>query len=243
MDKLSYGTFDISNGDIAFASSNGYSEPSSELERRKQLSYPLKEVKTFVNNTVSVKGSDAVQLVVTDDNTLQYRTDPNGTLTDIESGSSLPTGGTAGQVLKKKSSTDYDVEWGNNTMQSFVGMVVSGTNLTTEASVKTIYGGTSWALLSSVILASNHVYGNGKALGLTNNANKAGFVGNISGQYILGQLNTEGYGKNTTNTQVTGGTNLYGVFGVPTKEQANGEDDKTGLIVDTRTVYTWERTA
>lgn len=86
MNKLNYGTFDISNGDIAFASTNGYSNPSSELETRKQLSYPLKEVKTFVNNTVSVDSEDnAIQLVLTE-NGLSYRTEPGGSLTPIGGG-------------------------------------------------------------------------------------------------------------------------------------------------------------
>lgn len=113
MNKLNYGTFDISNGDIAFASTNGYSNPSSELETRKQLSYPLKEVKTFVNNTVSVNSNDeAVQFVLDENNKLQYRTEPSGTLVDVETGSKLPTGGTAGQLLTKNSATDGDVKWG-----------------------------------------------------------------------------------------------------------------------------------
>lgn len=113
MDKLSYGTFDISNGDIAFASTNGYSEPQSELERRKQLSYPLKEIKTFINNTVNVNSNDkVVQFVVSNENKLQYRTDPSGTLVDIETGTDFPSGGDTGQILTKKSSTDQDVEWG-----------------------------------------------------------------------------------------------------------------------------------
>lgn len=113
MNKLNYGTFDISNGDIAFASTNGYSNPSSELETRKQLSYPLKEVKTFVNNTVAVNSNDeAVQFVLDSNNKLQYRTEPSGTLVDVETGSKFPTGGTSGQLLTKNSATDGDVKWG-----------------------------------------------------------------------------------------------------------------------------------
>ena len=113
MNKLNYGTFDISNGDIAFASTNGYSNPSSELETRKQLSYPLKEVKTFVNNTVTVNSSDeAVQLVLDSNNKLQYRTEPSGTLVDVQVGSKFPAGGTVGQLLTKNTATDDDVKWG-----------------------------------------------------------------------------------------------------------------------------------
>lgn len=113
MNKLNYGTFDISNGDIAFASTNGYSNPSSELETRKQLSYPLKEVKTFVNNTVAVNSNDeAVQFVLDSNNKLQYRTEPSGTLVDVQVGYSFPTGGAEGQLLTKNSATDGDVKWG-----------------------------------------------------------------------------------------------------------------------------------
>ena len=113
MNKLNYGTFDISNSDIAFSSTSGYGEPQSELERRKQLSYPLKEVKTYINNTVNVKANnEVIQFVVSNDNKLQYRTEPNGTLIDIETGSDFPSGGDTGQILMKKSSTDQDVEWG-----------------------------------------------------------------------------------------------------------------------------------
>ena len=88
MNKLNYGSFDITNSDIAFSSTSGYDEPQSELERRKQLSYPLKEVKTFVNNTVPVKGDNPVQLVVSNSNVLQYREEPTGILIDLKVGES-----------------------------------------------------------------------------------------------------------------------------------------------------------
>lgn len=91
MSKLSYGSFDSSNTDIAFASTSGYTNPTSELETRKQLSYPLKEIKTFVNNTVSVDGNgNPVQLVV-DDGELKYRTEPEGDLTDLDFETQLNT--------------------------------------------------------------------------------------------------------------------------------------------------------
>lgn len=84
MEKLNYGNYNSSISDIAFSATNGYSDPASELETRKQLSYPLKEVKDFVNNTVSVDSNDdAVQLVVSSENTLKYRSSVGGALTDI----------------------------------------------------------------------------------------------------------------------------------------------------------------
>ena len=100
MDKLNYGNYNASISDIAFSSTNGYSDPASELETRKQLSFPLKEVKDFVNNTVSVKGSDAVQLVVTNDNTLQYKTSPDAEAVDLTV-SGLPK-------MSVLTQTDYD---------------------------------------------------------------------------------------------------------------------------------------
>jgi len=110
MNKLNYGSFDSDNTDIAFSATNGYSDPSSELDTRKQLSYPLKEIKTFVNNTVSVDSDDnAVQLVVTSEG-LKYKSAPTDTPTSVPSG--LPSGGTTNQVLQKNSNTDFDFRWG-----------------------------------------------------------------------------------------------------------------------------------
>lgn len=83
MNKLDYGNFDITNADIAFSSTNGYSDPASEIETRKQLSYPLKELKTFINNTVSEdENANAIQLVVTSDG-LKYRDEVGGDLNDV----------------------------------------------------------------------------------------------------------------------------------------------------------------
>ena len=81
MNKLSYGNFDSDNDDIAFIASNGYDTPASEIAVRKQLSYPLKEVKDFINNTVSEDSSrNAIQMVV-DNGRVKYRTEANGVLT------------------------------------------------------------------------------------------------------------------------------------------------------------------
>lgn len=110
MNKLSYGNYNPSISDIAFSATNGYTDPSGELETRKQLSYPLKEVKDFVNNTVPTDNNDnPVQLVV-NDNRLQYRTEPGGALNNISGG--VPGGGMVGEVLMKESGTSYDVYWG-----------------------------------------------------------------------------------------------------------------------------------
>ena len=111
MNKLSYGNYSSSISDFAFDETNGYNDPTSPTETRKQLSFPLKEVKDFVNNTVTEDSNgDAVQLLVTEDNTLQYRTAPDATPVDITGG--VPDGGTAGQILRKNSLAE--TVWGDN---------------------------------------------------------------------------------------------------------------------------------
>lgn len=238
MNHLTYGSFDSTNADIAFSDANGYTDPASESETRKQLSYPLKEIKTFLHDAISIDDSDNVIQLRVNSGKVQYRTSGN-TWTDVSGG--IPSGGTTGQVLKKHSNTDYDVEWGSaSELPSFVGMVVSGTNLTTEASVKAKYGNsTSWTLLSSVILASEHVYGNGKGLAFTDSITTVTmYSSGTSANY------GDGYGKDVgTAVSGKGMGSGHGVIGVPTKAQANGSDENTGLIVDTKAVYTWERTA
>ena len=117
MEKLSYKPYSSSISDVVFLETNNYYDPSSPMDTRKQLSYPLKEVKDFVNNTVSVDSSDnAVQLVVAND-TLKYRSEPDGALVNVPITShDLPSGGSSGQVLKKNSGTNYDVGWKDNTV-------------------------------------------------------------------------------------------------------------------------------
>lgn len=87
MDKLQYGNFDSSLSDITFDSNKGYTEPSGESEVRKQLSYPLKEIKDYINNTIPVKVSnnDVIQLGLTSQRTLQYRDSENGKWRDTAS--------------------------------------------------------------------------------------------------------------------------------------------------------------
>lgn len=112
MNKLSYLAFDPDNDDIAFTSNNGYVSPANEVAVRRQLSYPLKEIKDFVNNTVSVDGSDnAIQLIV-DNGKLEYRADPTDEPIEITVGN-VPSGGTTGNLLRKNSGTDYDAQWSN----------------------------------------------------------------------------------------------------------------------------------
>lgn len=130
---------------------------------------------------------------------------------------------------------------------SFVGMVVSGTNLSSEADVKAIYGsGTSWALLSSVLMTSEHIFGNGTALGLSNGSGTIGLGRNSTSLGNNGALTstTNLYGSNQgtskTGNNTTGSSSVS--IGVVTKAQAGSSPQNSGLIADTTTVYFWERT-
>lgn len=129
---------------------------------------------------------------------------------------------------------------GSSLPHSFVGMVVQGTNLTTEASVKAIYGNdTSWSLLSSVALTSENVFGNGKGLGLANGVSLGALNGSNDGNdYIRAGV----IGSDVGSTSLTLN---YGakVLGVPTKTQLGANPEYSGIIVDTIAVYMWERTA
>ncbi len=232
MNKLAYGTFDPNNADTPFLQTQGYVDPASGEQTRRQLGQPLREIKEFLDDTMPVDSNDKVAQLYVSANGLKYRTTSGGAWTDISGG--IPSGGTTGQVLIKKSNADNDVGWG---AFSFVGMVVMGTNLTTEASVKAIYGNsTSWSLLSSVLLKTEHVFGNGKTLGMTNGS----IVGGHQNAGILG--NAESLGV-AVGTSITSAGASYLALGSPTKVQLGDHLENSGLIADTTTVYTWERTA
>jgi len=52
MNKFDFGDYDSDITDVAFSVLKGYVDPASELETRKQLSTPLKEIKDYINDTV-----------------------------------------------------------------------------------------------------------------------------------------------------------------------------------------------
>lgn len=122
---------------------------------------------------------------------------------------------------------------------SFVGMVVSGTNLATEADVKAIYGAeTAWTLLSDVMLASENIFGNRYNLGVTNGTATAGamYVNTLT-------IGGTAYGTQYPDYAGGSGTGSWGNSGVGVidKTIAGAHPEYTGLIADTVTVYTWER--
>lgn len=84
-----------------------------------------------------------------------------GSVREDDSGSSVPTGGTTGQVLSKVSNTDYDVTWSSSS-----GSSLSPSYHKTEAASATItYTGVnsssssethaSWSLIKKVLSGNN----------------------------------------------------------------------------------------
>lgn len=100
------------------------------------------------------------------------------------------------------------------------------------------WGGT-WTLIGTKKPIGNNVFGNGKTLGLYDNANFGG-----TGVYSSGDIRAYQslFGGNVGGA--IGGSNLSKGAGVPTKSQLdNGvyPYENTGLIVDSIDCYTWRR--
>ena len=124
-----------------------------------------------------------------------------------------------------------------------VGAIYQNTN---NVNPGTFMTGTTWTLRSSVALASEHVFGNGYAQGVTDGTTNYSFSRvNMNSNWAVYQ-NLNGYGKATgTNTGAlnnAGGGDLT-VVGSPTKTQLGNNPEYSGLIADTITIYTWERVA
>lgn len=63
MDKFKFGTYDSTNNESPFLDSS-YTEPSNEQDTRKQLGYPLVEVKNKINEITSTNILDLEYEVV-----------------------------------------------------------------------------------------------------------------------------------------------------------------------------------
>ena len=121
-----------------------------------------------------------------------------------------------------------------------VGAIYQNTSNVNPANFIT---GTTWTLRSSVALASEHVFGNDYNLGLTDGTYTAALIfstthdiGEASGAYgVQSPAGTGGSGY----AAFSQGTGL----GVATKAITENHPEYSGLIADTITVYTWERTA
>ena len=252
MDQFDYKNFNGDESACAFTEEKGYTDPTSEETTRRQLSYPLFEIRKHLNEAMPIKSSDnkVVQLGVSSQNRLMYRSVAGGTWTDIAGG--IPYGGTKYRAIIKASGTDYDVAWG---MPSYVGMVIMNT-FSSEADVKAVYGSnTSWTKLSSVILASEHVFGNGYALGLTSGSNDDPKRYGL--KYLTSTANRLTPGSAAYGSTLNSGSSatIYSpanaeCVGVITKERIESDVteetpkyDYSGLKADTETVYTWKRTA
>lgn len=164
----------------------------------------------------------------------------NNTLIDITDTTATESDVAMGVVFYKADGTRGVGTMAGGT--SFVGMVVQGTNLTTEADVKAIYGAnTSWTLISSVALASENVYGNGHIMAMWNGSS----TGAIASSDIYNRLTTVGSaGDSIDSTTKKGGNGtLVGKLGLATKSAIESLQADSGVVVDTITVYSWERTA
>lgn len=76
MDKLTYGSYSSDITDVVFDSTKGYSEPNGEQEVRKQLSFPFKEVKDYINSIANTDSDGTTILLrISADNLIQYSLD------------------------------------------------------------------------------------------------------------------------------------------------------------------------
>lgn len=74
MKKFEFGNYDPTVEADVFKPDKGYVESDGETSTRKQFSYPLKELKDFINDTVSLNvEDDPIQLRLNEQNVLQYR--------------------------------------------------------------------------------------------------------------------------------------------------------------------------
>ena len=114
MAKFEYGSYDSSVENGVFTDST-YTNPANETETRKQLSYPLEEVKNQINKMLT-SGNDSVLLNVTA-NSIQYSTNDGASWTPVtvqtsgQAVNGLPEGGADGQYLTKNGSSDFQAQW------------------------------------------------------------------------------------------------------------------------------------
>ena len=198
MNKFNYSTFDSSNTDIVFSTDNSYGDPTSEAETRKQLSYPFKEVKTYINNTIPTNSSDnPVQLVVTSEG-MKYRSEVGGSLTAVPGALQMST---VIDTIYPVGSIYMSV---NSTSPSTLFTGTTWEQITTDAYLKIVTsnagqaGGTSSShkIPLTSIPSHNHSY---------SIANQGGYMGQTTSPYDAYRL----YGTSSTNTGNAGGGQAY----------------------------------
>lgn len=87
-DKFSFGDYDDTQNAEVFTTTKGYDDANSEESTRRQLSFPLTEIKNFINKILPVKTSNTdtlIQLGVGDDKMLRFREAENGAWKDVAS--------------------------------------------------------------------------------------------------------------------------------------------------------------
>lgn len=119
-----------------------------------------------------------------------------------------------------------------------VGSIYMTTNNSSPANFIT---GTTWTLRSSVALASEHVFGNGYSKAWYDGTNLGGSAEHPD-HYVM--TSTAAYGQPAGGDLGSGSYLTARKFlGSPTKSQLGNNPEYSGLIADTITIYTWERTA
>ena len=117
---------------------------------------------------------------------------------------------------------------------------------TTGTNPGTFITGTTWQLISSVALASEHIFGNGLSIGMTTGSNNItlGLMSGGSGNPSVSGA-SGGYGHNvgTSMGGNNGTTQPSYSLGLKTKTALGNHPEYSGLIADTIKVYMWKRTA
>lgn len=87
MDKFDYKSYNSEVDASVFTTDKGYSESSGENDTRKQFSYPLNEVKTYLNKVTNQNNAgDVVQFRINSQKLIQYRDTEDGEWVDTASG-------------------------------------------------------------------------------------------------------------------------------------------------------------
>lgn len=131
-------------------------------------------------------------------------------------------------------------------VSSYIGKVEIN-NLQTEQEMKAIFGeDTSWQLLANKLPIGENVFGNGKALGFTNNNAYMGTDLGSPGETTVGfNISSGVFGANVGSAHKAASTGTV-VVGVPTKEQLDNKVYpyvNTGLKMETANVNIWLRIA
>lgn len=158
MDKFTFQPYGSTEGDTIFDSS--YTEPGTEVETRKQLSYPLYQIKEWVNSLATTLGSSdtTVKFRVSESGVLAYSTDGEhySAINVSGEGHGMPGGGTTGQALIKADDDpdSYSFEWA-----SFTALPAGQSDNYVPIGDSEALAGISWTPLKTV--ASQSILGSG----------------------------------------------------------------------------------